>query len=438
MIKKLFLFLFLLANCAISMKAQNASSPYSLYGIGIISSKGLTYQENMGGLGISNGKPWVLNNINPALLPMNNFTTFDVGLYTERRTLSTSDDPSQNNTNGGLRHLTIAFPLKNLKWSMAVGLMPYSNVSYNMTSSSPVVNKEAAEASYQYKGDGGLNQVFISSGWQLVPKILSIGARAGYAFGSIEDETIINIEETVFRDENDTVGISKSFEPTRFYRSSRYSDLLFEAGLNVRKEFSKSIEANLGFVYEFGANLNTSRDELVEIYDTQNPDTPTDEVLTNVDGITYLPPKYGVGLSITKAFKWTFGIDYYTRDWSQFKSDFGTQGQMVANQKIIVGGEFTPDFFSVQNYFKRVTYQFGVNYEQTPIKINNTHIDDFGINFGVSLPVGNASIFNLGFKYGQLGTTSDGLIKEDYFRLNLGMTFNDRSFEWYRNQNKFK
>src|SRR5210317_2067083 len=150
MIKKLSLFLFLLANCAISINAQNAASPYSLYGIGIISSKGLTYQENMGGLGISNGKSWVLNNINPALLPMNNFTTFDLGLYTERRTLSTSD-LSQNNTNGGLRHLTIAFPLKNLKWSMAVGLMPYSDVSYNMITSSPVVNNEDADANYQYK-----------------------------------------------------------------------------------------------------------------------------------------------------------------------------------------------------------------------------------------------------------------------------------------------
>jgi hypothetical protein len=437
MSKKPFLFLFLLASCTFSIHAQNAASPYSLYGIGIISSKGLTYQENMGGLGISNGKPWVLNNINPALLPMNNFTTFDLGLYTERRTLSTSD-LSQENINGGLRHLTIAFPLKNLKWSMAVGLMPYSNVSYNMISSSPVVNREAAEASYQYKGSGGLNQVFISSGWQLVPKILSIGARAGYAFGTIEDETIINIEETVFRDEDDTVGISKSFEPSRFSRASRYSDFLFEAGLNVRKEFSKSMEASLGFIYEFGANLNTSRDELVEIYDTQNPDTPTDEVLVNEDGITYLPPKYGIGVSISKAYKWAFGIDYHTRNWSKFESDFGARQQLVRNQKIIVGGEFTPDFFSVQSYLKRVTYQFGVNYEQTPIKINNTHIDDFGINFGVSLPVGNASIFNLGFKYGQLGTTSDGLVREDYFRINLGMTFNDRSFEWYRNLNKFK
>lgn len=419
------------------IKAQNAASPYSIFGIGILNSKGLTYQENMGGLGISNGKPWVLNNINPALLTMNTFTTFDAGLYTERRNLNTSD-LSQSNTTGGLRHLTLGFPIVNMKWSMAVGLMPYSNVSYNMTTTSPVIGNEQADANYQYQGNGGINEVFLSSGWQLVPKVLSIGLRAGYAFGNVDDDTFINIEEIAYQNEEDTIGVAKNFEPSRFFRSSRYSDFLFEGGVNLRKDFGEQMTVSLGFVYEFGANINTSRDERVEIYEINNPDTPTEEVLTNEKGNTFLPPQYGLGLSLSKGYSWTFGIDYYMRDWGQFKTDFGNQADLAKSYQLIVGGEFTPDVTSVQSYFKRVTYQFGFDYEQTPIRINNTSIDDFGINFGVSLPVGLVSILNVGLKYGQMGTTSDGLVREDYFRLNLGMTFNDRSFGWYRNQNKFK
>jgi hypothetical protein len=417
--------------------AQNAASPYSLFGVGIISSKGLTYHESMGGLGISNGKVFVMNNINPALLPMNNFTTFDIGLYTEMRNLSTSE-LSQSNTTGGLRHLTLGFPIKNLKWNMAIGLMPFSNVSYNMVSNSLVDGREQTNAEYQYKGNGGLNQVFMSHGWQIIPKVLSVGFRAGYVFGRIEDETLINLDETVFIDDNDTTGIEKPFLPSRYYRKSQYSDFLLEGGINLRKQFGKNMEASLGFIYEFGANINTSRDEVVEIYNTEDPETPRDEVLTNVKGNTFIPPKYGVGLSLTKQFKYTFGIDFHTRDWSQFKTDFGSNENLVNNYKIIAGGEFTPDFFSVTSYLSRVTYQFGVNYEKTPIVANNTIIDDFGINFGVSLPAGPASILNCGFRYGQMGTTSNGLIREDYIRLNLGMTFNDRSFGWYRNQNKFR
>jgi hypothetical protein len=436
MIKRLVLFFALIAVWADS-DAQNAASPYSLFGIGILSGSGLTYQESMGGLGISNGKYWVLNNVNPALLPMNSFTTFDLGLYTERRNLTTTD-LSQSNTTGGLRHLTLGIPLKNLKWSMALGLMPYSNVSYNMTTTAPVNNWENANANYKYIGSGGINQVFLSSGWQIIPKYLSVGVKAGYAFGTITDETRIGIEETVYEDEGDEIGTQKLFEPSRYYRASRYSDFLFQGGINMKKEIKNNMEASLGFVYEFGADMNTTRSELVEIYNPNDPKTPTDEVLSDGKGNTYLPPNYGFGLSFTKQNKWTFGIDYYMRDWAKFRSDFGTDEPLTNSYKIIVGGELTPDITSINSYMKRVTYLFGFNFEQTPVMINNTNIDDFGINFGVSLPVGNASIFNLGLKYGQLGTTSNELIREDYFKINLGMTFNDRSFGWYRNQNKFK
>jgi len=436
MIKKLIFSFLLLLVCAVGMKAQHAASPYSLFGIGKLSGYGLAYHNNMGGLGISSGKPWILNNINPAMLPLNNFSTFDAGLYVENRSLTTSE-LSETNLNGGLGYLTFGIPILANKWTMSFGLMPYSNVSYNIIALGNVINREEADVGYQYKGEGGINQVYMSNGWQIIPKFLYVGARAGYAFGSITDETLVNLSEVVYADEEDSIGVSKEFRSSNYYRSSRYSDFLFEGGLYMTKRIGKSLDVNLGFVYELAANINTKRDERVEVIDGTNPTPPTDDILLATEGITYLPQKFGYGLTISKEFKWSFGIDYKTRDWSKFKSDFGGEQPLTKSYEIIAGGEFTPDFFSATSYLKRVTYQFGFNYEQTPIKINNINIDDFGINFGVSLPFGTASILNVGFKYGQLGTTQNGLIREDYFKLNLGMTFNDRSFGFYRNRNKF-
>lgn len=435
MSKKLFLSIFLLLGVTADVISQSAASPYSIFGIGTLSNKALVYHNNMGGLGISNGKPWILNNINPALLPLNNFSTFDAGIYTEKRMLSTSD-LNQSNTTGGLGYLTFGFPVKSNKWTMAVGLMPYSNVSYNIVTRGTVINHDEAGADYQYKGDGGINQVYLSSGWQIIPKFLYFGVRAGYSFGTVTDESTITINERVYRDEEDTIGIAKTFRSSTFNRSSRYSDFLFEGGIYMKKQIGKKMEVNLGFIYELASNMNTTRDETLEIID-DSPIPPTDTIVYDDKGITFLPQKFGIGLSLSKAYKWTFGIDFYSRDWSQFKSDFGSEQELTQSYEIIIGGEFTPDFFSVNNYFKRATYQFGFNYEQTPVIINNTNIEDIGINFGVSLPVGSASILNVGFKYGQLGTTSNGLIREDYFKINLGMTFNDRSYGWYRNQRKF-
>lgn len=434
MIKKFVLSIFLLSGIAAGVNAQIAASPYSIFGIGTLSSKALIYQNNMGGLGISNGKSWILNNINPALLPLNTWSTFDAGLSVERRDLNTSE-LKQSNTSGGLSYLALAFPIRSGKWTMAAGLMPYSNVSYNITASGSVSNRDEANANYQYTGSGGINQVYLSSGWQLIPNFLSFGVRAAYSFGTVTDESIVDVSELVYI--NDSTGIPKNIKSATFYRSSRYSDFLFESGLNMKKRIGKDKEVDLGFVYEFASNMNTTRDERLEIIDNNVFPPPTDTIVHNANGITYLPQKFGVGLSISKAYKWTFGADFYSRDWTQFTSDFGTVQELAQSYEIIVGGEFTPDFLSVNSYLKRVTYQFGFNYEQTPVKINNKNIDDFGINFGVSLPAG-ASIFNFGFKFGTLGTSSNGLIREDYFKINLGMTFNDRSYGWYRNQSKFK
>ncbi len=435
MIKKYFIALMILTGSIAVANAQSTANPYSMFGIGTLTGKGLVYHKNMGGLGISNAKPWILGNINPAMLPINSFTTFDAGMHVESKTLSTSE-LQQKNTTGGLSYLTLGFPISTGKWTMSVGLIPYSHVTYNMNASSALPDRENATAYYRYRGSGGINQIYLSSGWQLIKNLLYFGMRGSYSFGSITDETTINIVEYRIDDTGQRDSIPKSFKPSNYYRSTRYSDFLFDGGLYLRKKIGKKTEANLGFIYSFASYMNTKRDEKIEVMDNV-PNPPTDTIQFETTGVTYLPQKFGVGISFTKAYAWTFGVDYHTQDWSKYKSDFDAGGEMTKMHKIIVGGEFTPDFFSVKSYLKRVTYQFGFSYEQTPVVANNKNINDIGINFGVSLPVGNASIFNFGVKFGQIGTTENGLIKEDYFKFRLGMVFNDRSFGWYRNQRKF-
>ncbi len=61
---------------------------------------------------------------------------------------------------------------------------------------------------------------------------------------------------------------------------------------------------------------------------------------------------------------------------------------------------------------------------------NFTSIDDFGISFGVGLPLGNqVSRLNLGFEFGKRGTTDNGLVEEEYFNFRLGLTLSNK---WFR------
>jgi hypothetical protein len=60
---------------------------------------------------------------------------------------------------------------------------------------------------------------------------------------------------------------------------------------------------------------------------------------------------------------------------------------------------------------------------------NNRQITDFGITFGVGLPVYRSkSTINIAAEFGKKGTTEDNLVLEDYFRLNLMVNLYDLWF----------
>ena len=71
-----------------------------------------------------------------------------------------------------------------------------------------------------------------------------------------------------------------------------------------------------------------------------------------------------------------------------------------------------------------------VRFEETGININNESINEFGISFGMGLPVGRRfSNLNLGFEFGQRGTKNAGLVKETFFNAFISLSLNAKWFE---------
>jgi hypothetical protein len=57
------------------------------------------------------------------------------------------------------------------------------------------------------------------------------------------------------------------------------------------------------------------------------------------------------------------------------------------------------------------------------------------VTAGVGLPVGigqASSMVNVAVQYGQMGSLSNNLVKENYWRINFGFTFSDRWFQKFR------
>jgi hypothetical protein len=324
----------------------------------------------------------------------------------------------------------MGFPAISGKWTMSLGIMPYSTVNYKIDNRGTVVGNENGRVLYNYTGSGGMNQFFFSNGVR-ISKNLMLGLRASYVFGRRTDDAVINIAEV------DSISVNTSFLTTAHYTEKRYGDFVFQPGVHFNYPIAEKTTLNFGAVYEIGTNIRTFESERIETRRQTDFPVAADTILNEQRGNTTLPSKLGVGLSLSKSYNWTFGVDYYMQNWSNFRNVNGSNENLKNSYQIIVGAEFIPDFASVNSYLNRIVYQVGINYERTPIYLNNTQLNDFGINFGVSLPVGGASLVNLGFTYGQLGTTANGLIKEEYIQFRFGLTFNDRSFSWYRNQRKF-
>ncbi len=343
--------------------AQHTFSPYTINGIGDISDMSLSSQMGTGEVGIGSPSFWHINNVNPALLPYNSLTTFQMGLSAESRTVS-SQTQTQKSGTGGLRYIAFSFPIIPAKWTSSIGFLPYSSVNYNVIAND-IVAGTTTPVSFNFKGNGGITQAYFSNGVAL-GKGLTIGVKTSFLFGFVEKET------TTFLGGED-------------------------------------------FRLERKSGSNTA--------------IPGDTLVNNQKEIFSLPSELGFGFSYEKLNAYTISMDIKRQTWKQFAGSESSSQEYRSALIVGLGMEFIPDYTSVSSYFKRIRYRFGFNYQQVPYVLNGNTINDFGINFGWTLPFNTVSGLDLAFKLGQRGTKSNDLIRERYFKFVLGATINDKWFE---------
>jgi hypothetical protein len=145
-----------------------------------------------------------------------------------------------------------------------------------------------------------------------------------------------------------------------------------------------------------------------------------------------VPTTTTLGLGIGEDNKWFLGAEYSLQQFSSFENDFLRRDNVSYNDASTFGfgGFFVPDYSSFTSYFKRVTYRAGAKLTKSGLVINDKEINNFGITFGVGLPLGGSfSNLNIGFELGRRGTTDANLVEESYLKMNLGLSLNDRWFQ---------
>jgi len=402
--------------------AQSSASTYSALGLGEFNYSGLTHNQGMGGLGISFGTGWNPNVVNPALATRNTIFNFQAALNYKRINAQTNVEDSDVD-GGGLSYIAMAFPFKSGKFGGGLGLNQITSVNYRLVLESDVRGADAITATNFIQGDGGISEAYMNFGF-LVAKNLSLGVTGSYLFGST-----IRRNQLTLTNENDNVVGNR----TEYYERLTVSDVGFKVGAHYFFPISENGNLHLGAIYQsLGDIRGKAFAKLAAFGLADDPDTPGDQIANDDPGSVYIPNRFGFGISYEKSNKYVIGLEGQFQDFTQYRTFQGGESILDEAIKIGLGFQIVPDYLSIDNALKRTTYRFGIDYQQTPYLLNQTKINDVGINFGASFPVNQLSLVNFAMKLGRRGSLENGLIREDYINFTLGFSLNDNSWFYKR------
>ena len=396
-----------------SWAQDNTSSPYSYYGLGEIKFKGTQDSRAMGGLNIV-GDSIHLNLINPASYSKLKLTTFAVGGTSNFNKLKTDSDneKAQRTT---LDYIAVGLPLG--KFGVSFGLTPFSAVGYKNQDISAIDGEERTRL---FSGEGTINRVFIGTSYS-INKSLSVGFDFSYNFGKLNSQAVEFLSEPAIQLGN------REKNSSNIKGISANIGLLYNTPINTKTNLYTSFT----FSPESKLNSDNSRNIATIIYNINGAELVADEEDIDVnDTKLIVPTKFSFGAGIGNTKKWLVGTELTFSQNSKLVNRFDDilDVDFENSTKISVGGYYIPKYDSFSSYLNRVVYRAGFRYENTGLIVNNESINDYGMNFGLGLPVGASSI-NLGFEFGKKGTTSNGLIEENYFNLSVGLSLNDIWFK---------
>lgn len=418
----------LLAGSAMGQGLGN--SPYSRLGLGdYVGNLGGVRQLGMGGTGLAAPNTGNVNELNPALLYYTPRTTWEAGFNAQIKTVRNATASHRVGT-GTLAYLALAVPI-NKRWGAAIGLKPYSSVDYEANTTGAVNGDPTATAYKQYKGTGGLSEAYFASGFHIL-RDLNLGGSVSYLFGTIEQTTGTGITTPTLAAQQLVVDDE----------ALRYSNFLFRGAAHYRHKFGKNINLNLAAVQSFQANVSANRTRTEERRDpTTGAVLGTSITLSEDQGNVRVPGLTQVGLTLDNSRNWTASADVSRQQWSNFTSFSELSTTALSNTwRAAAGGEFTPDPGSVEHYFQRVTYRFGLSVAQMPYQPAGQHLYDRAVHWGFAFPLPTATALesttlSLAFIYGVRGNTDylagnggASNVQENYLRVQVGATLSNRWF----------
>ncbi|KAA6333734.1 hypothetical protein EZS27_017883 [termite gut metagenome] len=395
------LLLFTLLPGAITAQ-NNTNSPYTRYGYGQLSDQLSGKSKAMGGIAYGLRDSYHINPSNPASYTAVDSLTFlfEAGLTLQNTNFS-DGTTKLNAKNSSFDYVTMQFRLHR-KLAMTLGLLPFSNVGYNLNQ---VTTENSVANTITFSGEGGTHQLFAGLGFKLL-KNLSIGANLSYFWGDITRTT----------SEYFSSGAAYSYEEIT---NVSISDLKTDFGLQYTHKFGKKNALIAGMVFSPKRKLNNDTYVMVTTSASSVKDTVAD---------FGIPLSIGGGLTYVYDDRLTVGVDYRLEKWSEVS--YMNDANAFCNRSVVaLGAEYLPGYTG-RNYFSLVKYRLGAYYSLPYYNIRGIRAaKEYGITGGFALPLPRArSLLSVSVQYIKVNGQSINTLDENYLRLNIGLTFNERWF----------
>jgi len=454
-----------------SVQAQTStSSPYSRFGVGSLEYNGFASNTAMGGCYTAYQNdtliPLFINQGNPASYSTNRLTTFEIGGRASNTNYTSNLDGSVKKINSGFNYISLAVPIKR-NMGLAFGLLPFSNVGYNSTSYGNT--DSIGQVQYNYQGSGGINQAYMGfaikpfdkslrsfqrsaqfkalrdSGehkiirrkkfWLRALSSLSLGTNVSFLYGTIDYYSY-----AYYPYNYGTVFNTKQYTETIVHDAYLQggAQMAFDIDSIGKHNLKNNIKIILGYTISLPKRVSATQTEVGYTFSSQSNgvEQPFDTFAykPSYKGSIYIPLMQSVGIGIKSGDKLTILLDGGFQQWSKY-SFFGDNQKLRDLYKGSIGFQYLPNRAAIGGlaYLKRINYRIGARYNTGYLVLNNKSISEYAFSAGIGLPAGGGrfklfTMLNLSGEYGVYGTTQNQLIQQKYFRMVLGLTFNDRWF----------
>lgn len=404
-INNLIISLLVATASVLTAAAQSINSPYSMFGYGQLRDNATSSQRQMGSVGYAMHSGRIINVMNPASYAAIDSLTFlfdmgvDFTIYDQRDELGSHSDKG-----GGLDYVTMQFPVTH--WmGVSAGLLPYSSVGYSF-------GNEIANGSSSHQGTGGLTQLYLGVG--VTPfKNFRIGFNASYFFGNTY---------------NDVYATTSTGSQSLFEQVMEVQDYHFQFGAQYTIPFSKKHSVTLGVTYSPEKSLLGKT--YVQKYDVSSDAAPTTVDSHSLHGNYSLAASYGAGIAYQYDQKLLVEADFTYQNWKSAKykgfDDFSS-AKFDNRYRVALGASYTPD--PRGGYFRRMSYRIGAAYNRDYVMAGDNHVRDYTLSAGFGFPAfSSKTVLNLGFEYLARQAYPTALVKENYYNITLGITFNQPWF----------